>query len=44
MAHSGASRPVSPERARMEWRLLEARKLGEESWYLSIKSEEGRVR
>ena len=31
IAQSGASRSVSPDRARMEWRFLEARKSGSES-------------
>lgn len=43
-AQIGASRSASPARERIEWRFLEARKLGEDSWYLSKNSEDGRVR
>ena len=43
-AQIGASRSVSPARERIEWRFLEARKLGEDSWYLSKNREDGRVR
>lgn len=41
---SGASRSVSPLIERSPRRFMEARKRGEESWYLSGKSEEGRIR
>lgn len=41
---SGASRSVSPLIARSPRRFKEARKRGEESWYLSGKIEEGRIR
>ncbi len=44
ITQSGASRSVSPERERMARRFLEERRLGEESWYLSMKRAEGRVR
>lgn len=44
MTQSGASRSVSPERERRARRFLEARRLGDESWYLSMKRAEGRVR
>ena len=43
-AQMGASRSNSPDRARIERRLLEARKLGAENWYLSGKRDAGRVR
>ena len=43
-AHIGASRSVSPESARIARRLLDFKKLGEDSWYLSTKSDEGKVR
>lgn len=41
---SGASRSVSPERARREARFLERRREVRESWYLSRKMKEGRGR
>ena len=41
---SGASRSVSPVRLWTERRLLEERRTGSDSWYLSAKREEGRVR
>lgn len=37
IVQSGASRSVSPEMLRIEWRFLEARNRGSESWYLSAK-------
>lgn len=40
----GASRSVSPLMARSPRRFMKARKRGEESWYLSGKSEDGRIR
>lgn len=40
----GASRSVSPDRARIERRLLEARKLVADNWYLSGNRDDGRVR
>lgn len=43
-AQIGASRSLSPAKERMEWRFLEARKLGEDSWYLSRNREDGKVR
>lgn len=43
-AQIGASRSVSPAKDRIEWRFLEARKLGEDSWYLSRNREDGKVR
>ena len=43
-AQTGASRSVSPARERIEWRFLEARKLGEDIWYLSRNREDGKVR
>ena len=42
-AQTGASRSVSPDRERIERRLLEARKLGADNWYLSGKRDDGRV-
>ena len=43
-AQIGASKSVSPDRERIEWRLLEARKLGDDSWYLSRNRDDGRVK
>ena len=43
-AQMGASRSVSPDRERIERRLLEARKLGADNWYLSGKRNDGRAR
>lgn len=40
----GASKSVSPARNRTEWRFLEARKLGENIWYLSRNREDGKTR
>ena len=46
ITQSGASRSVSPDMERMDFRLLEERNSGLEfeSWYLSAKRAEGRVR
>ena len=43
-AQIGASRSVSPAKERIEWRFLEARKLGDDIWYLSRKRDDGKVR
>ena len=43
-AQMGASRSVSPARKRREWRFLEARKLGDDIWYLSRNKKDGKVR
>ena len=43
-AQIGASRSVSPAREWIERIFLEARKLGEDSWYLSTNREDGKVR
>lgn len=40
----GASRSVSPLMERRPRRFMEARSKGKESWYLSGKSEDGRIR
>lgn len=40
---SGASRSVSPAIERRAWRFLEARKSGEDSWYLSGNKIDGSV-
>lgn len=40
-AQTGASRSVSPSRARRARRLFEARKFAEDIWYLSIKRDDG---
>lgn len=44
MIQLGASRSVSPVREWMRRRFLVARRVGRESWYLSGKRGEGRVR
>lgn len=44
IAQIGASRSVSPAKERIERRFLEARKLGEDSWYLSRSREDGKVK
>ena len=43
-AQIGASKSVSPARKRIEWIFLEARKFGEDIWYLSRNKVDGKVR
>ena len=43
-AQIGASKSVSPAKKRIECRFLEARKFGEDIWYLSRNTADGKVR
>ena len=44
IAQIGASKSVSPAKKRTECRFLEARKFGEDIWYLSRNRADGKVR